>query len=125
MRKKLKALRCTNRLLRSKINNDKYNKVLNAVFNKDQIRALLKTGRVRNWSNETVQRALKLKLTCGSNGYEEILKQKIPLPTTRTLRRKLQEFKFEPGICNHTFEFLKYKKIFLQERNRYGMWAHI
>jgi hypothetical protein len=30
------------------------------------------------WSNTTVKKALELKFSCGSNGYRELQKQKIP-----------------------------------------------
>lgn len=115
MRKKMKALRFTIRMLKNKINNDKYKKALNIIFNEDQIRALSNKNRTRNWSDETIQRALKLKFACGAAGYEELLQQKIPLPSLRTLRRKLENFQFKPGISKEMFEFLKYKKSFFNE----------
>lgn len=115
MRKKLKIMRLTNSALKSKINNDKYKKAVSAMFNEDQIRALLKKNRTRNWSNETIQRALKIKFACGTAGYEEVL-QNMPLPSLRTLRRKLVDVQFEPGISNQMFEFLKYKKSFFKEK---------
>lgn len=90
MQKKMKTLRYTNRMLKNKINNnDKYKKAINLIFNEDQINALFKK-RIRNWSNKTIQRALKLKFACGVNNYTEILKQGIPLPSLRTLSRKLE-----------------------------------
>lgn len=100
MRKKIKALQYTNRMLKSKINNDKYMKAISTIFNEDQVSALLKKGHIRNWSNKTVQRALKLKFTCGTTGYEELLQQGIPLPSLRTLWRKLENFTFQPGISD-------------------------
>lgn len=61
MQKKMKTLQYTNRMLKNKINNnDKYKKAINLIFNEDQINALFKK-RTRNWSNKTIQRALKLK----------------------------------------------------------------
>lgn len=111
----MKALRFTVRMLKSKINNDKYKKALSVIFNEDQIGALLKKNRARNWSNETIQRALKLRFACGAAGYEKVLRQKVPLPSLRTLRRKLEDFQFQPGISNEMFEFLKYKKSFFNE----------
>lgn len=61
------------------------------------------------WSNATIKKALKLKFACGNNGYDEILKQKIPLPSLRTLRRRLQNLKFDSGILYEVFNFLKIK----------------
>ncbi|XP_011705451.1 PREDICTED: uncharacterized protein LOC105460655, partial [Wasmannia auropunctata] len=110
IRKKMKALRYKNKILESKVDNDKYKKAMSTIFNEDQVRALLKKVRIRDWLNETVQRALKLKFICGISGYEELLRQEIPLPSLRTLSRKLEDFKFELGISNQMFEFLKLKK---------------
>lgn len=67
------------------------------------------------WSHETIKRALQMKLICGSNGYEELIRQKIPLPSLRTLRRKLEDCKFEPGISKPMFKFLEFKKSSMTE----------
>jgi len=48
-------------------------------------------------------------LFCGNNGYEELLKQNIPLPSLRTLRRRLQNLKFSTGILHEVFKFLRIK----------------
>lgn len=96
--KQMKVMRCTIATLRKKINNDNYKKTLSTIFNKDQMLALMNKKRICNWSNETIQRSLKLNLACGVSGYNEILQQGIPLPSLRTLRRRLENCKFEPGI---------------------------
>lgn len=85
MQKKMKALRYTNRMLKNIIDNDKYKKAISLIFNEDQINALFKKTHIRNWSNKTIQRVLKLKFACGVNGYKELLQQGIPLPSLRTL----------------------------------------
>lgn len=84
------------------------------IFNADQIAALQrrtisKSTKFLKWSDATISRALRLKFTCGSDGYEELLKQNIPLPSEKTLQRRLQSIKFEPGTLNQVFEFLKVK----------------
>lgn len=86
-------------------------KALKEVFNEDQIKTLFtKQRRTRNWSNETIQRdALRLRLTCGTSGYQELLQQKMPLPSLRTLQRRLETLKFESGISNEMFDFLQLK----------------
>lgn len=85
-------------------------KLLNSVFNSNQIEVLSrKSTRFMKWSHPTIVKALKLKFSCGSNGYEEILKQKIPLPSQRTLRRRLQLLKFDSGILDEVFKFLEIK----------------
>lgn len=84
------------------------------VFNEDQIAALQrktmsKSTKFMKWSDPTIFKALRLKFTCGADGYEELLKQNIPLPSEKTLQRRLQSIKFESGILYHVFEFLKIK----------------
>lgn len=69
---------------------------------------------IRNWSHKTVYRALQLKFVCGNNGYEQLIQQGHPLPSLRTLRRRLEDFKFEPGISKEMFEFLARKKPYFE-----------
>ena len=72
-----------------------------------------------NWDNDTVKKALKIKFSCGNNGYEELISQNIPLPSQRTLRRRLQQINFQPGILHDVFDFLKIKiENFKDEREK-------
>lgn len=99
MQRQSKTLKDVVCRLKNTINQYKYKKALKMIFNEDQIKALCNKRRIpRNWLNETIERALQLKFVCGTSGYEELLRQKIPLPSLRTLRRKLEGFKFESGI---------------------------
>lgn len=68
------------------------NILLCPVFNNNQIKVLSRKSTKFTWTQPTIMKALKLKFTCGNNGYDEFLKQKIPLPPQRTLRRRLQMF---------------------------------
>lgn len=61
------------------------------------------------WFNSTVMKALKLKFSSGNNGYGELLKQNILLPSLRTLRRRLQNLKFGTGVLHEVFKFLQIK----------------
>jgi len=101
------------RFLSDKLKKNETNKsakLLNSIFNNDQTEALSrKSTRFMKWSNPTICKALKIKFSCGNNGYEEVLKQKIPLPSQRTLRRRLQMLKFDSGILNEVFKFLEIK----------------
>lgn len=90
LRKKLKSVKYKNHILEDKLKNDKYRQVLCKIFNDDQIRVLITNRSPHQWSNETIQLALQLKLTCGVNGYEQLKKLNIPLPDLRTIRRSLQ-----------------------------------
>lgn len=56
-------------------------------------------------------KAYKLKFARGTSGYQELLKQKLPLPSLRTLSRKLEGLKFQLGICNEIFEDFEFLKI--------------
>lgn len=76
MQKKIKTIKYAIPSLQQKINNNKYKKALHGIFNEDQIAALCtKNQRGKNWSNQTVQRVLQLRLFCSSNGYEEVLRR--------------------------------------------------
>jgi len=110
MRRKMTTLRNTIHSLKKKDSNDKYKKALQSIFTDCQIEALCKKRHIRFWSHETIERALRLKFVCGTNGYEEIIQQGIPLPNVRTLQRRLENFQFEPGLSEKMFEFLENKK---------------
>ncbi|XP_025152496.1 uncharacterized protein LOC112588109 [Harpegnathos saltator] len=117
LQQRIMLLSKQNKVLRSQIQslqksdtNNKYKQVLKKVFHEDQIKALLTKHRsTKCWSNITVQRALKLRFACGITGYEELLQQKIPLPSLHTLQRRIENSKFESGISNDMFHFLQMK----------------
>lgn len=64
---------------------------LTDVFTEDQIRVLelrhTNPKSVTAWSHKTLMKAIKLKKECGTQGYEELLKQNLPLPSIRTINR--------------------------------------
>jgi len=71
------------------------------------------------WLNSTIMKALRLKFSCGSNGYNELLKQQIPLPSERTLRRKKKSVHFQEGILDEVFDILqKQVSLFKDDRER-------
>lgn len=43
-------------------------------------------------------KALKARLACGRGGYDFVKENLIPLPSERTLQRKIENVKFGPGI---------------------------
>lgn len=89
------------------------------VFKEDQVKVLTNPNKKVTWSKETIQRAIRLKLTCGSNGYQEILNQNIPLPSERTLRRNIETIDFKEGICNDILDILSSKiKTFTDDTNK-------
>lgn len=88
----------------------KNEQLLKQRFNKDQILAMrCKSTKFKKWSNSTITKALKLKSACGNSGYEELIKQKIPLPSLRTLIRRLENLNFDTGILEEAFDFLRVK----------------
>ncbi|KAJ3641321.1 hypothetical protein Zmor_027833 [Zophobas morio] len=90
--------------------NEQLLKNLKKIFQPEQIRSLKKGfSNCTKWSEQTVRKALKLYLTCGSNGYEEIRKQNYPFPSIRTLQRRLQFFKCMPEIHDQIFKLLEIK----------------
>ncbi|CAI6373266.1 unnamed protein product [Macrosiphum euphorbiae] len=101
------------RFLSDKLKKNETNKsaeLLKSIFNNDQIEALSrKSTKFMKWSNPTICKALKIKFSCGNNGYEEMLKQKIPLPSQRTVRRRLPMLKFDSGVLDEVFKFLEIK----------------
>ncbi|KAL1437638.1 hypothetical protein MTO96_048753 [Rhipicephalus appendiculatus] len=61
------------------------------VFSSDQINVLEKgTMRGKSWSPATLQKALLVKVACGSKGYEFVRENVAPLPATRTLQRHIE-----------------------------------
>jgi len=76
----------------------------------DQVKALRrKSNRGAQWNKETVKNGLKLHFACGPSGYKELLMQKYPLPSPRTLRRCIQHVRFESGILDEVFQYLEVK----------------
>lgn len=77
------------------------------LFNKDQLRVLSgEYKKIPAWCNDTLVKAYKLKFVCGSTGYESLLNANFPLPSLRTLTRKLENLKFKYGLIDEGFEFL-------------------
>ncbi|EZA53771.1 hypothetical protein X777_06667 [Ooceraea biroi] len=73
------------------VNNRKSQSIIKNIFNDDQIRALVnKSNQGSKWSEKTIKKALRLKFSCGLNGYNELLGQRMPLPSVRTLQEKLE-----------------------------------
>ena len=59
------------------------------ILNEDQLNVLNKVYRkLPQWCDKTLVKAYQLKFACGVSGYNELLNQKIPLPSLRTLRRR-------------------------------------
>lgn len=73
------------------------------------------------WQDETLVKALKLRLSCGSQGYSVVRELASPLPTERTIQRRIEGFKFTPGILTEMFDILKIKISVLSEQERHAV----
>lgn len=83
---------------------------LNTFLTENQISSLKhKNKKGFQWSNDSITNALKIKFTCRTSGYEELLNLNYPLPSLRTLRRKLENIKFHSGILDEIFTMMKLK----------------
>lgn len=89
--KKLKKLIQENKVLNKNSDLSLFKKV----FNDDQIYALTHPVKKHGWSCKTIKNALILKSACGIHGYNELLKQNLPFPSVRTLRRALENNKIK------------------------------
>lgn len=83
---------------------------LNKIFEPEQIEVLNRnTHNGIKWSNTSIRKCLQLYLTCGTSGYEELRNQNYPIPSIRTLQRKIQDFKCMPEIHYEIFNLLEAK----------------
>uniref|UniRef100_UPI00358EA960 uncharacterized protein isoform X2 n=1 Tax=Myxine glutinosa TaxID=7769 RepID=UPI00358EA960 len=99
------AVRRANESLRKKVSKlqkekDLFTKNLSTLFNHDQLNYLQRTkgSKGLTWSEETLEKALKLQWACGSVAYNVLLDQGYPFPSDRTLRRRTR--------CNERFSAL-------------------
>lgn len=98
--------------------------VLKKLFKADQIRSVLRTSSTTpqgwKWTNSTVEEALRARLLCGPNGYNYLIHElNYPFPSIRTLSRRLQNLKFQPGILFELFSFLKLKVDLMEDNEKH------
>ena len=85
-------------------------KNLAKVFTENQLDALQRQStRGMTWDVSTVKKALKLRFSCGSSGYDSLLQSGMPLPSLRTLRRRLEGIRYQPGILATVLNYLRSK----------------
>ena len=105
LQKQVKCMKREKKLLMS--NHAKCMASLHKLFTDDQLRAHdRKSMRGSKWGVITAKKALQLRFTCRSTGYEQLLQQRFPLPSLRTLQRKMQGV-FEPGTLVAEFNLLQ------------------
>ncbi|KAK8772653.1 hypothetical protein V5799_024101 [Amblyomma americanum] len=81
----------------------------------------MSTTQGSTWSNDTALKALKLRLACVSLGYDVVRELASPLPTERTLQRRIESFKFRPGILMEMMDLLKIKIGIISEEERHAV----
>lgn len=68
------------------------------IFNDDQLKLLSgKVRQVKQWSEATVMDSLQIRFAC-QGGYDKLIKRGYPLPSTRTLMRRIADVHFPTGI---------------------------
>ncbi|KAK8771448.1 hypothetical protein V5799_025312 [Amblyomma americanum] len=76
----------------------------------DQLKSMERsTMRGTPWSTSTIEKGLKIRLSCGSRGYNVVREIGTPLPSERTLQRHLEDLKFLPGILHKILPSLSVK----------------
>ncbi|KAG0431605.1 hypothetical protein HPB47_021659 [Ixodes persulcatus] len=70
-------------------------------------------------SGETIQKTLKVRLACGTRGYD-VKELCTPLPSEHTLQRRLIDVKFLPGILHEVLQPLALKIEFMTEIKRHA-----
>ena len=77
---------------------------LGKIWGKEQIRLFLgDCKRVKEYSNETIQTALRIKLVIGGNGYELLRELGWPLPSLTVLNRSVKDIEVKPGLSPDAF----------------------
>ncbi|XP_049268503.1 uncharacterized protein LOC125757198 [Rhipicephalus sanguineus] len=84
---------------------------LSSYINEDQFASLHRSPRGTVWSKETLIKALKIRLSCGSRGYDMVKQLGQPLPSQRTLQRHIEHCKFRPGLLVDIMDSLAVKVI--------------
>ena len=80
---------------------------LRAMFSNDQLHVLARgSTRGTAWSNVTIKKALQIRFACGSGGYSLLRRQHQPLPSIRTLQRKMENINFDSGLIDDIFQSL-------------------
>ena len=78
------------------------------ILNPDSIEVLLgEKLKQNNWSFATIELALEIRYTVGFSGYELLLEKGWPLPSVRTLNRRLECMPYQPGIIQENFDVLE------------------
>ncbi|KAH9367659.1 hypothetical protein HPB48_020382 [Haemaphysalis longicornis] len=93
-----KLVTARKRYLKSENEKSCLKKRIRGPFNEDQMRSM-----------ERLSTQVRLRLTCGSRGYNFLREYGYPIPVERTLQRHIQHVKFRPGLLTDIVDPLKMK----------------
>lgn len=105
------SLKTENQKLKRKIDTYEKNAGLSEIkktIGADQFKLMTGAKRVWKWSDESLVEGYKTRFICGSKAYDVECKKRY-LPSSRTLRRKLQHIHFDCGCLDEVFHLLKLK----------------
>nr|ACJ50158.1 transposase [Glyptapanteles indiensis] len=92
--------------------NEEFRKNLSQFLSADQIVRLNhnNTKFRRKWTENTIKSSLQIRMVTGCKGYEYLrCNAGYPLPSLRTLRRRIEKFSFAPGLENDIIPWLAKK----------------
>lgn len=107
--------------LQGKVRSVKNNKPFDdkSFFSKDeQLFLKRKTMRGNTWSQEMIQKGLKLNFIAGRTGYETLKEMGYPLPARRTLQKRTESITFHTGVQYEMFQLMGTKAQALQPKDR-------
>lgn len=96
---------------------------LAAFLNTDQLK-ILENGRITQWNNESIIKALKFKFALSVHGYEFLRKSGYPLPAYSTIMRKTQDLKLDFGIFSDVLELLSYKVESMEDIDKFSVLSY-
>lgn len=107
-KRKLQAAK--KRYLKSEAEKAQLKKKIKHLFSDDQMSSLQRlSAQGSRWEANTLVKSLRLRLACGTQGYNLLREYGYPLPSERTLQRRIQHAKFRPGLLTDLLEPLKIK----------------
>lgn len=91
---------------------------LNSLLSLSQIKRLsTKSSRGVKWSDKDIENGLEIKSMCGSTAYAALAK-KVLYPSPRTLQKRTEHIKFNPGILQEVFDKLSLEVPRMNEKMR-------
>ncbi|XP_077507762.1 uncharacterized protein LOC144118836 [Amblyomma americanum] len=87
------------RYLKCEAEKEQLQKKIKHLFNDDQMSSMERlSSNSSRWEADTLVKSLRLRLACGTRGYNLLRDYGYPLPSERTLQRHIEHAKFRPGI---------------------------